>query len=258
MDAAWQTQLDAAAQALAAADTLFVFTGSGMSAESGLPTFRGPGGLWEGVAPEAVATPDAFRRDPAFVWRWYRERLARHGAAKPHAGHKALAKLQGMYGRFTLATQNVDALHEAAGNRGVIHLHGTMGHARCTACGKREELRAKMLRNLPPRCATCAGLLRPDVVWFGEALPRAAMEESTAAAANADAALAVGTSSLVFPAAGLPLLAKEHGAFLVEVNPAETPLSPLADVRLPDTAASVLRSLVDQVSILRRRTRSKT
>lgn len=241
-----------AAQILAAADTLFLFTGSGMSAESGIPTFRGPEGLWRGVRAEDVATLDGFVRDPAFVWQWYKERILAHAKAKPNAGHRALAKLQRLYGRQTLATQNVDLFHERGGSRGVLHLHGRLSHVRCMACRRSFELTKKLLRAVPPRCGECEGLLRPDVVWFGEVLPEAAFREASAAAASADACLVVGTSNLVHPAASLPLISKKSGARLVEVNPEPTPLTSSADVHIEGPAGKILPPLYNEVARLRR------
>jgi NAD-dependent protein deacetylase/lipoamidase len=249
---AWALGLEAAARTLAEAKTLFIFTGSGMSAESGLPTFRGPQGLWEGARPEDVATPEAFGRDPASVWRWYRARILAHARAKPNRGHEAIAKLQALYGHATLATQNVDLLHEKGGSRGVLHLHGRLSHVRCSRCAHVEELKRATLRRLPPPCPACRAPLRPDVTWFGEALPEGAFREASAAAAECDAALVVGTSNLVYPAASLPLVAKAQGARLVEVNPEPTPLTPDADHFLQGPAALVLPRLSKAVAALRK------
>jgi NAD-dependent deacetylase len=248
----WTGRLEDAARVPADADTLFVFTGSGMSVESGIPTFRGADGLWQGARPEDVATPQAFERDPQFVWSWYRERILAHRKARPHPGHKALARLERAYGRFTIATQNVDLLHEAAGSRAVLHLHGRMSHVRCTRCHHRDELKHRLLRNLPPRCPDCGAWLRPDVVWFGEPLPESAFREANAAAAGCDVALVVGTSNLVFPAASLPLTARAAGARLVEVNPEPSALTAEADHHLAGAAASVLPVLARRVAELRR------
>jgi NAD-dependent deacetylase len=223
----WTGRLEDAARVLADADALFVFTGSGMSVESGIPTFRGADGLWQGARPEDVATPQAFERDPQFVWSWYRERILAHRKARPHPGHKALARLERAYGRFTIATQNVDLLHEAAGSRAVLHLHGRMSHVRCTRCHHRDELKHRLL-------------------------PESAFREANAAAAGCDVALVVGTSNLVFPAASLPLTARAAGARLVEVNPEPSALTAEADHHLAGAAASVLPVLARRVAELRR------
>lgn len=208
---------------LKARPRLAVLTGAGMSAESGVPVFRGPGGLWEGNRPEDLATPEAFARDPAKVWRWYRWRLERVLAAEPHAGHRALVRLGREVEEFTLVTQNVDGLHQRAGSRDVIELHGNLTRARCTACGLR--LNASRVDPDRPECGCGRGLLRPDVVWFGEALDPATAAAAWRAVERAEMVWVVGTSSVVFPAAALPRMAAERGLPVVEVNPEPTPLS---------------------------------
>lgn len=246
------SDLHAAAELLAGAETLLILTGSGMSRESGLPTFRGPEGLWRGVKPEDVASIDAFRRDPKWVWEWYRERILAHRNVEPNPGHRAVARLQKQFGRSTLATQNVDVLHERAGSKGVLHLHGQLNFVRCMSCTRRLPLEPVLLETLPPPCPACAGILRPDVVWFGEALPEGPFQEAVAAAHACDVALVVGTSNLVYPAAMLPQFAKQEGAAVIEVNPESTPLTPDADVALAGTAADVLPTLERLVADLRR------
>ncbi len=216
----------ALAGAVREARNLVVLTGAGMSAESGVPVFRGPGGLWEGHRPEELATPEAFARDPARVWRWYRWRLERVAGAGPHAGHRALAALErdGGFARFTLITQNVDGLHQRAGNRRVVELHGNLTRARCDAgCGASVAADTVAPEDCGCRCGR--GRLRPDVVWFGESLPAKAMEESARRLEEADVVWVVGTSSVVYPAAALPGLAAERGIPVVEVNPEPTPLT---------------------------------
>ncbi len=237
-----------AAERLGDARRLFVFTGSGMSAESGIPTFRGEDGLWAGARPEDVATPEAFARDPAHVWVWYRDRIATHKDAVPNAGHEALAAMEDVFDDVVVATQNVDDLHEKAGSSTVHHIHGTMMRNRCTECGARTGLDLAALDQLPPTCAPCGGLLRPDVVWFGETLPRDAWTASEAAATDADACLAVGSSHLVYPAASLPQVAKASGAVLVEVNPEPSGLTRLADSYVPERAGKALPRLVAALS----------
>lgn len=234
-----------AVERLAQARRLFVFTGSGMSAESGIPTFRGEDGLWAGARPEEVATPQAFARDPVHVWEWYRDRIAKHRDAQPNPGHEALAGMERFFEDIVVATQNVDDLHEKAGSSVVHHVHGTMMRNRCSACGRRTRLELEALEVLPPTCDACDGLLRPDVVWFGEALPQDAWVASEEAAVTADACLAVGSSHLVYPAASLPQTAKASGAVLIEVNPEPSGLTPLADVSVPQKAGVALPRLVD-------------
>lgn len=243
------TELEAT---LNGAQSLCVLTGAGVSAESGIPTFRGPDGLWQKYRPEDLATPQAFARDPNLVWEWYAWRRQLIHRAQPNPAHYALAELEDRFAaspgrRFTLATQNIDGLHERAGSRNVIRLHGSIWELRCTACGTERRDESLPLDPFPPRCG-CSAWMRPGVVWFGEALPEAAWEQAAAAAAGADVFLVVGTSALVQPAASLPLLAKQKGARLVEINPVPTPLSEWADLVMPGKAGEVLGQLRGQWS----------
>ena len=218
-----------------------VLTGAGVSAESGVPTFRGEGGLWRNFRSEQLATPEAFRRDPALVWEWYNWRRGLIGGCAPNAAHEMLAQMEAAIPDFTLITQNVDGLHQLAGSRNVLELHGNIWRTRCTGCGQLTKDRRMPLPELPPRCPECGALLRPDVVWFGESLPLEVLERAWAAAADCRLMLVVGTSAVVQPAASLPLVAQRNGARLVEVNPAETPLSVHAHEILRGPAAEVLR-----------------
>lgn len=189
------------------------------SAESGLPTFRQPQtGLWAQYRPEDLATPQAFARDPGLVWRWYRWRRELVAAAEPNAGHRALVDLAARVPRFTLVTQNVDGLHARAGSRDVIELHGSILRSKCSADGRLVDVWEEPDDGLPPRCA-CGAWLRPDVVWFGEALPAGPLEAAAGAAASCDVLLAIGTSGVVYPAASLAPLAMANGAHVVVVNP---------------------------------------
>ncbi len=217
-----------------------VLTGAGISAESGVPTFRGESGLWRNFRPEQLATPGAFRRDPALVWEWYNWRRELIGACVPNAAHETLAEMERTLPDFYLITQNVDGLHRLAGSRNVLEIHGNIWRVRCVACHKMEEDRRTPLPEIPPRCPRCGELLRPDVVWFGESLPAEVLDAAWAAAAGCRLMLVVGTSALVHPAASLPLVALRNGARLVEVNPAETPLSEHAHEVLRGPAAKVL------------------
>jgi NAD-dependent deacetylase len=207
-----------AADLLRRARRVAVLTGAGVSAESGLATFRGAGGLWEGHRVEDVATPGAFRRDPALVWRFYHARRTGLRAARPNPGHRALADLEERWGseRFTLITQNVDGLHRAAGSRHVLEIHGSLARVRCDGCGQVEDRPGEDLPELP-RCV-CGALLRPDVVWFGEYLPEDVWRQAAVAAATCDCFLVAGTSAVVFPAAGLIDAARQAGAGVIEVN----------------------------------------
>jgi NAD-dependent deacetylase len=233
-----------AGQRLRAAGRVVALTGAGISAESGVPTFRGPGGLWRQYRPEDLATPEAFARDPHLVWEWYAWRREMIAPLRPNAAHEALVALEQRVPEFLLATQNVDGLHAAAGSRRIIELHGTIWRLRCTSCGEERDDRRVPMAEIPPRCR-CGALLRPGVVWFGEALPEEALTASFEAAQAADVVLVVGTSSLVYPAAALPQAARAAGAFVVEINPEPTPLTPLADVSLRGTAAALVPALVE-------------
>lgn len=218
---------------------ILVLTGAGISAESGLSTFRGPGGLWEGHDPTTLATPQAFRRDPLLVWRFYAWRRSSAAAARPNAGHMAVAALEAARDDVRVVTQNVDGLHERAGSRDVIRLHGSLWRLRCTADGTEwEDLRAD-LGPLPPRCP-CGALARPAVVWFGESLDEADLRAATERARCARLVLVAGTSSLVHPAAGLPRVALDRGAYVVEINPEPTPLSADASECLAGPSGEVL------------------
>jgi len=215
-------------------------TGAGVSAASGVPTFRGPGGLWRSFRPEDLATPEAFRRDPRLVWEWYAWRRGLIAACVPNAAHDVIAAWSARPG-FTLVTQNVDGLHERAGTRDVIRYHGSIWRLSCPGCREEwEDLRVPL--DPLPRCPSCAGLARPAVVWFGEGIDPAIAACATAATA-CDVFLSVGTSSVVYPAAGLVDLARRHGAFTVEINPETTgshvdaALAMPAEVALPAIAA---------------------
>ncbi len=238
------TQLDELVGALRAASSVFVLTGSGISAESGLPTFRGVGGLWRTHRVEELASPEGFARDPRLVWTWYNERKSAHGRAKPNAGHVALAQLECVVADFTLATQNVDSLHLRAGSRNVLELHGNLREARCARCGARRPLPDEGLP-LTEIEHDCGGLLRPDIVWFGEPLPQAAWRASEQAAANADVILVVGTSAVVYPAAALATHYNRQ-AFVAEINPEATAISERVDCALRGTAAEVLPQILTE------------
>jgi len=233
--------------ALSGAQSLCVLTGAGVSAESGIPTFRGPDGLWEKFRIEELATPEAFARDPMLVWEWYAWRREMMHKAEPNPAHYALADMENQFAvrpgcSFTLVTQNVDGLHERSGSRNIVRLHGSVWVLRCAKCGSEREDRSVPLDPFPPRCI-CDNLMRPAVVWFGEVLPEAAWQRAIQAASAADVFLVVGTSALVYPAASLPLVAKQRGARLIEINPDPTPLSDLADLTLTGKAGEILGAL---------------
>jgi NAD-dependent deacetylase len=218
-------------------------TGSGISAESGVPTFRDARtGLWSRYDPEELATPEAFARDPELVWKWYTWRRGLVEGAKPNAGHEALADLERRVPVFSLVTQNVDGLHQEAGSANVVELHGNIRRSRCPA----ENLTVEPddTNHTLPLCPNCGSPLRPDVVWFGEVLPAEGLRMASEATRSCDVFLSVGTSGLVYPAASLPYEALENGATVVEVNPDPTPLSALADFSLRGRAGEVLPRLV--------------
>ncbi|NKQ11347.1 SIR2 family NAD-dependent protein deacylase [Pseudomonas sp. SST3] len=214
-------------ETLRSARNVVVFTGAGVSAESGIPTFRDSlTGLWERFDAASLATPEAFRTDPALVWGWYEWRRMKVLQAQPNPAHRAIAELARYVPRLTLVSQNVDDLHERAGSTEVIHLHGSLHHPRCFTCGKAPEEPLSMpdepeggRRVQPPQCAFCDGQLRPGVVWFGESLPLDQLNTAFAAAEHCDVLLSVGTSGLVYPGAEVPGLAWRAGATVVHVNP---------------------------------------
>jgi NAD-dependent deacetylase len=236
--------IDQAREWLDAAASVAVLTGAGISAESGVPTFRGAGGLWRNFRPEDLATPEAFARNPQLVWEWYDWRRSLIAKAEPNAGHRAVAELEShLAGHFWLVTQNVDGLHDRAGSRRIIKLHGDIWMVRCVGCDREGRNDQVPLAPLPPRCA-CGALLRPGVVWFGEMLPPQALEQAYAAAERAEVFLVLGTSSVVYPAAALPRIALGHGARVIEINLEPTDLSPLAHISLRGKVGELLPQIV--------------
>lgn len=219
-----------------------VLTGAGVSAESGIPTFRSNGGFWQNRRFEDLATPEGFARDPKFVWQWYEERRRGIAAAAPNAGHYALAAMEKRAEVFTLITQNVDGLHDLAGSRNIMKLHGDIWIVRCLDCG-RERIERAELMELPPHCE-CGGMLRPGVVWFGEMLPEGAMEKAEKAVRGAEVLIVTGTSAQVYPAAGLIPLAMSAGACVIEVNPEPTAFSGEVTHSIRGKSAEVLPLLV--------------
>jgi len=230
-------------QWLEEARSVAVLTGAGVSAESGVPTFRGAGGLWKQHRAENLATPEAFARDPKLVWEWYNWRRSVLAEVKPNPGHFALAEIEKRSRVFTLITQNVDGLHELAGSRNVLRLHGSIWNVRCLDCGRETTDRRVPLPEIPPKCA-CGGMLRPGVVWFGEALPSDVWQKAEVAVRGADVFLVIGTSAVVYPAAGLAQVAKASGARVVEINIAETPLTGVIDEFLQGPSGELLPQLI--------------
>jgi len=235
------SNVDAAREAVRKAENIVVLTGAGVSAESGIPTFRSNGGYWQTHRFEDLATREGFLRDPKMVWTWYEERRRGIAAAQPNAGHNALVELEKRARRFALITQNVDGLHERAGSKNVVHLHGTIWTVRCTECG-REEMNHEELNDLPPFCA-CGGMLRPGVVWFGEQLPEGAMERAAEEVQLADIVIVAGTSAQVYPAASLITLAARNTQ-VIEINPEATDYSDDVTWALRGTSANILPRLL--------------
>ena len=235
--------ITAIASRLVPSARITVLTGAGVSAASGVPTFRGPEGLWKSFRPEDLATPAAFTRDPRLVWEWYDWRRGLIASCRPNRAHGVLAAWSHRFPGFTLATQNVDGLHEAAGTRDVIRLHGSIWQVTCqTPCTVGAVAwvdETVPMTPIPPRCPHCAALLRPAVVWFGESLDPEIVRRASGATA-CDVFFAIGTSALVYPAAGLLSAAKRHGAFTVEINPQATEASELVDLAIAEPAECVL------------------
>jgi len=230
---------------LRSARRVFVLTGAGVSAESGVPTFRGGGqsAVWKGMPFEVISSAAMVERDLPAVWEWFDYRRGALGECRPNPAHLALARWQDRFESLTLATQNIDGLHAAAGSRGVLELHGNVWTARCLRCAAREDLRRLGQRERPPACPACGDPMRPDVVLFGEMLPMDVYALAAERAADCELCFVVGTSALVYPAAGLPAIARRAGAYVVEVNPEPTPLSGVCDEVLQGRAGEVMPML---------------
>jgi NAD-dependent deacetylase len=242
-----RSSVEQARECVRSARVIAVLTGAGVSAESGIPTFRSNGGYWRQFRFEDLATPEAFARDPKFVWTWYEERRRAIAATRPNAGHLALAALEQRVPSFTLITQNVDGLHDLAGSQNIIKLHGDIWTVRCTRC-REERVERTELADLPPRCA-CGAMLRPGVVWFGENLPEGAIERASAAVRSADVLIVAGTSAQVYPAAGLIPLALAARRAVIEVNPEGTGFSDEVTFALRGPSAEILPQLVDTIFV---------
>ena len=238
--------LEAARLLLSGVRRLAVLTGAGMSAESGVPTFRdAQTGLWSRFDPMQLASPEGFRADPPLVWRWYAWRRELVAAAQPNAGHRVLAQAAGWFDALRIVTQNVDGLHQRAGSRDVIEIHGNILRSRCLSdCGVAYERPQDLPPGEPPRCPGCGSWLRPDVVWFGEMLDPAHLQAAEEAVTRADALLVVGTSGLVYPAAGLALQARRAGVRVIIVNPQPTEIDSVAELLVAGAAGVVLPPLL--------------
>ena len=233
------------ADKLIQAQKIVFVTGAGISQESGIPTFRGKDGLWRKYDAMQLATIDAFYENPKLVWEWYEERRKNILAAKPNAGHVTIADLE-KYKQVRVLTQNIDGLHQRAGSSKVFELHGSIITVKCTVCDFKEKIAASF-SELPPRCK-CGNMLRPDVVWFGEALPQDVWSEAMMQANSCNIMFVVGTSLAVSPANMLPVYAKQNGATIVEVNPEETPMSKNMDLSIRSQSAKALPELLSLVS----------
>lgn len=229
---------------LLSAKKVVILSGAGVSAESGISTFRDKDGLWEKFKPEDLATPSAFERNPKMVWEWYAYRRKKIQSVKPNPAHVAIAQMEKFFSEFLLVTQNVDNLHQKAGSRKLLELHGNIKRNKCFACEKISSNSKSDSKTVPPLCP-CGGYLRPDVVWFGELLPEGALESAQRASLEAEVFFSVGTSAIVYPAASLPFLAKEAGGFVVEINMEETEITPAVDEMLLGKAGEILPGIVE-------------
>lgn len=228
---------------LANARYVVAFTGAGVSAESGVATFRAKDGLWSRFKPEELANVDAFLANPQMVWEWYQARREVMLGAEPNAGHRALVEMEDLVRHVSVVTQNIDGLHTAAGSTEVIELHGNMRRNFCQQCRRRYDDEALLHVHEVPVCA-CGGNIRPDIVWFGEYLPPEATALAERRSKDAGVFFSIGTSAVVYPAAGLPMLAREHGAYLVEINPDETPLTPYAHEVFRGASGTALPAII--------------
>ncbi len=228
------------------AESVVFFTGAGISAESGIPTFRGKDGIWNKLKPEELANFDAFLRNPEMVWEWYLHRKKIIHESQPNRGHLAIAEMQNLFKDVTVVTQNIDNLHRRAGSRKIYELHGNIERNYCIDCKTRynEEL---PFEGKIPKCTKCGGLIRPDIVWFGEFLPQDQFQASAEASKKCDIFFVVGTSAVVYPAASLVYTAKENGAFLVEVNIEGTEISYLADKSFYGESGKILPVILEEL-----------
>lgn len=228
---------------VAGARSLTILTGAGISADSGVPTFRGADGLWHNFRAEDLATPEAFERNPRLVWEWYNWRRELIATKQPNPAHEAVAEMERRCQQFWLITQNVDGLHRAAGSQKLSEIHGNIWMVRCTACGTIEENHDVPIAILP-MCRRCKGLLRPHIVWFGEALFPSDLTRCASALQSCEVLLVIGTSGIVSPAAGFAAMAKEAGAFVAEINLEPTPQSEMVDLSLQGRAKDLVPLLL--------------
>ena len=235
---------------LITAQRVAALTGAGVSAESGVPTFRGEQGLWKKFRPEELANVDAFMQNPELVWEWYHYRKSIIASIEPNPGHHTLAKVESIFPEFVLITQNVDGLHRRAGSKNILELHGNIMRNRCLNCETIIESTELQFQGGVPHCE-CGGMLRPDVVWFGEMLPQDVLQSAFNTAENCDVFFSIGTSAVVHPAASLPVIAKQSGAYLIEINPERTPISRLADEFLQGASGEILPAILMDIEAKR-------
>jgi NAD-dependent deacetylase len=237
--------ISAVSEVLEKANRVVVLTGAGISAESGIPTFRGKDGLWKNYRAEELATPSAFDRDPELVWEWYNWRRGLIAPKEPNPGHKVLARWETIFPEFALITQNIDGLHDKAGSKNILELHGNIWKMRCTEEGTVIENLDSPLKEIPPSCPSCGALLRPHVVWFGESLSSSLLQRAFLLSSQCEVMFVIGTSAVVQPAASLPLSAAEAGAKIVEINLNPTPLTPYVDISFTGKSGEIL-PLIDK------------
>jgi NAD-dependent deacetylase len=244
-------QVEEVVEFLAGTGRVAVLTGAGISAESGVPTFRGKDGLWRQYKAETLATPEAFERDPKLVWEWYDWRRGLIAPVEPNAGHRVIAGWESLFGEMAVITQNVDGLHAKAGSQNVVELHGNIWKLRCTREGTVGEVRDNPLPHIPPVCPNCGSFLRPHIVWFGESLDPVVLGRAYELSESCQVMFVIGTSAVVHPAASLPYSAARAGAKIIEVNLEPTSLTPQADFFFPGKAGEIL-------PVLDRRLRERT
>lgn len=232
------------------AKNVTILTGAGVSAESGIATFRDPDGLWSKFNPAELASIDGFLANTELVWSWYRHRVSIIENTSPNPGHFAIAELEKLFKNFNLITQNVDRLHQRADSENVVELHGNIVNNHCFDCGKKFDGNTSLPDKILPKCEDCGGRIRPDVVWFGEMLPQQAIKEAEISAMKSDIFFSVGTSGEVYPAANLPIIAKQNGAFVVEVNPKPTAISNYMDYSIRETSAVAFPEILELIQEL--------
>jgi NAD-dependent deacetylase len=238
-----KNKIDEAVDLIKSVTGIVVFSGAGISAESGIPTFRGAGGMWQKYRAEELASYEAFKKNPELVWEFYDYRRQIMAKTKPNNAHLFLSKMERMFDSFNIITQNIDGLHERAGSLNILELHGNIWRVRCEKEKRVFEFRQNPVEPIPPRCKQCGDILRPDVVWFGEALDSDILNKSFELARKAELAIVIGTSSIVYPAAHIPLLTKENGGKILEINIETTPLTDISDLFIKGKASLIINEI---------------